>query len=195
MPKKLQKANPEDSIIIPNAHSEEELIQALEIAVALAEESGEPELNYPKQGETYSHKDHLTLDLNGQPRTQSLNDWICNNPVELHKALLEKDFLLARDSYRILMRNLRANDIDYYRKAVRLDILIDFPGHVQQVPAKSMYDFEPVKFYKWWSANEKKVCMSSREKIQLFLKVESIRPGTLQKQHQEYMKNLRPTGK
>ena len=36
--------------------------------------------------------------------------------------------------------------------------------------------------------------MISREKIQLFLKVESIKAGTLQKKHVEYLKKLRPVG-
>lgn len=151
-------------------------------------------INYPKQGETYSHKDKLTIDIDGKPVTRKLNDWVRFDPVSLHQALVETDFTLTRDNYRILMSSLRANNIEYYRKAVGLEILIDFPGHPQQVAAKSMYDFEPVKFYKWWASNEKKVVMTSREKIQLFLKVESIKAGTLQKKHVEYLKKLRPAG-
>ncbi len=149
-------------------------------------------INYPKSGETYSHKDVLTFDIDGKPVTRKLNDWVRYEPVTLHKALAEMDFTLTRDNYRILMSNLRANNIEYYRKAVGLDILVDITGHSQPVDARSLYDFEPVKFYKWWAANEHKVFMTTREKIQLFLKVESIKSGTLQKKHQEFMKKLRP---
>lgn len=151
-------------------------------------------INYPKQGETYSHKDKLTLDIDGKPVTQKLNDWVRFDPVTLHKALVETDFTLTRDNYRILMSSLRSTDMDYYRKTVGLDILVDITGHSQPVDARSLYKFEPVKFYKWWSSNEKKVYMTTREKIQLFLKVESIKSGTLLKKHTEFMKKLRPTG-
>ncbi len=156
-----------------------------------AVESIEDNIQYPQQGETYSHKDILTLDVDGAPVTKKLNDWLRYDPVTLHKALIAIDFQLTRDSYRILMSTLRANHIDYYRKAVGLEILIDFPGQPQPVAAKSMYNFEPVKYYKWWAANEKKVFMTTREKIMLFIKVESIKAGTLLKVHKEYLNNLR----
>lgn len=157
------------------------------------EETGTEEvINYPQAGETYSHKDKLTIDIEGKPVTKKLNDWVRFDPVTLHKALVAIDFQLTRDNYRILMSTLRASHIDYYRKAVGLEILIDFPGQPQPVAAKSMYNFEPVKYYKWWSANEKKVYMTTREKIQLFIKVESIKAGTLSKAHKEYLNSLRP---
>lgn len=167
----------------------------MEIATANAEsastENTEDVINYPQKGETYNHKDKLTLDIDGQPITRKLNDWIREDPVALHQAIVNIDFHISRDNFRILMSSLRANHIDYYRKSVGLDILIDFPGQAQPIAAKGLYNFEPVKFYKWWAANEKKVYMTTREKIQLFLRVENIKKGTLLKKHSEFLQNLR----
>ncbi|MCQ2284914.1 MAG: hypothetical protein MJZ57_08440 [Bacteroidales bacterium] len=162
-----------------------------ELSGEATSEDNSDEINYPKTGETYNHKDKLTLDIDGQPVTRKLNDWIRMDPVALHKAILSIDFLISRDNFRILMSGLRANHIDYYRKSVGLDILIDFPGQPQPLAAKGLYNYEPVKFYKWWAANEKQVYMTTREKIQLFIKVESIKKGTLLKRHQEFLNNLR----
>lgn len=148
-------------------------------------------INYPKEGETYNHKDKLTLDIDGKPVTRKLNDWIRIDAESFHQAMGSMNFMISRDNFRILMSELRANHIEYYRKAVGLDILIDFPGQAQPIAAKGLYNFEPVKFYKWWASNEKKVFMTTREKIQLFLRVENIKKGTLLKKHVEFLNNLR----
>lgn len=151
--------------------------------------------NYPQPDASYSHKDTLTLEVDGAPVTRRLNDWVRYDPVTLHKAMGSVPFLIARDDYRILMSTLRANNIEYYRRAVGLDILVDITGKGQEVAAKSLYNYEPTKFYKWWSSHENKVYMTTREKIQLFLKVESIKSGTLLKKHVELMNNLRMASK
>ena len=64
-------------------------------------------------------------------------------------------------------------------------------GKAQLVAARCLYNYEPAKFYKWWSRNEEKVYMTSSEKIKLFLKVESLKAGTVSKKHLELMDRLR----
>ena len=158
--------------------SEDEMAAAAAIALEAAEAAEEetaPEVNYPQPDTCYSHKDTLTLDIDGQPVTRRMNDWVRFDPVNLHIAMNKVPFLIARDDFRILMSTLRANHIDYYRRAVGLDILVDIDGKAQLVAARCLYNYEPAKFYKWWSRNEEKVYMTSSEKIKLFLKVET--PG------------------
>ncbi len=149
----------------------------------------------PQPNEAYSHKDTITLEVEGQPVTRRMNDWIRYDPVTLHIAMNKVPFVIARDDFRILMSTLRANHIDYYRRAVGLDILVDINGNAQQVAARCLYNYEPAKFYKWWSHNEEKVYMTSTEKIKLFLKVESLKAGTLLKKHVEMMNRLRVPNK
>lgn len=178
--------------------SEDEMAAAAAIALEAAEaaeEEAAPEVNYPQPDTCYSHKDTITLDIDGQPVTRRMNDWVRFDPVNLHIAMNKVPFLIARDDFRILMSTLRANHIDYYRRAVGLDILVDIDGKAQLVAARCLYNYEPAKFYKWWSRNEEKVYMTSSEKIKLFLKVESLKAGTVSKKHLELMDRLRVSNK
>ena len=183
-----KKAIEEDSIIPTIENGTQD-------TTAGAEKGSAPDTNYPQPDVCYSHKDTLTLDIEGEPVTRRLNDWVRFDPVNLHIAMTKVPFIIAREDYRILMSTLRANHINYYRRAVGLDILVDINGNAQQVAARCLYNYEPAKFYKWWSRNEEKVYMTSSEKIKLFLKVESLKAGTVSKKHLELMDRLRVANK
>ena len=43
-----------------------------ELSGEATSEDNSDEINYPKTGETYNHKDKLTLDIDGQPVTRKL---------------------------------------------------------------------------------------------------------------------------
>jgi RecQ family ATP-dependent DNA helicase len=133
------------------------------------------ELFRPKEGEFYFTKNLLTIGS----RTMSVGKWISEDPITMHKAILDYNLTINKDDYKILMTKLRVNHYEYYRDLMGLKILIDFPGYSNIVIAGVPYQAEPVKFYKWWRKNKDKVRLSTKEKIQLLLKVNEINPNAL----------------
>ena len=142
----------------------------------------------PIEGEFYSNDRQLTID----GRTMKVSKWIKEDPMELHKALLKYDLRISKDSYAILMSKLQANHYAYLRDTLGLRILIDhFPGFPDGTMAKTIYEQEPVKFYRWWKKkdNINKVSMSKVQLIQLLLKVQELSPQSLLKQHKDMLKS------
>lgn len=138
----------------------------------------------PREGEFYNSDRLLTLDN----QTMKISKWVTNNPVTLDKAV-RKFHLILPDDYKLLQSRLIHNHFEYYRDVMGLKLWIEFPGYNQPIAASIPYSDEPVKFYKWWKMNEDKVTLSFKEKITLFLKVESLKPGTLIKRHQALLVN------
>lgn len=137
----------------------------------------------PCEGEVYDSNRLLTLDN----QTMKISNWITNNPIALDKAI--RKYKLFLPDYKYLQSKLLQEHFEYFRDVMGLNLWIEYPGYKQLVAAIIPYTDEPVKFYKWWKMNEDKVCLSFKEKITLFLKVETIKSGTLIKRHKTILEN------
>ena len=123
----------------------------------------------PRNGRSYSGTDYLTID----GETMTINQWIDNDPVRLHKN--KNGISIQNDVYRTLMSKLehRPEYFEYYKKIMGLNLKIRFGQNDDLQLAKNLYDSNPIRFYKWWKKkeNNNKVFMTEKEKIVLFEKV------------------------
>lgn len=138
----------------------------------------------PKQGVTYYSNNYLTL----EGKTHRLCEWMTNDPVLLHRIMVEIDFKIEYEYYKVLMNRLEQKFPLYYRDFMGLKMRIDFPGYDTKVQASVPYKDQPVKFYKWWKSNKNTIYLSTKEKIMLFFEVERIKPGTLNQAHLKMIK-------
>jgi hypothetical protein len=101
----------------------------------------------------------------------------------LHRALVQYNFILEKEYYKILMNRIQNRHKDYYRDFMGLRLYIEFPGYDSPVQANVALQNNPVDFYKWYCKNTTKVTLSDIEFKKLILKVESINPTALLKRH------------
>ena len=112
----------------------------------------------------YFSSDMLTLDCESGPVTQTMTEWLRQNPVRIHRMIV-KEKVLQVDQMEVfapLVSKLRRADYEYYRRITGLKMLIDFPGYTSEIEARIPYDTDPIAFYKWWrkGKNENKVYLS-----------------------------------
>jgi len=62
---------------------------------------------------------------------------------------------------------------------------IDFKGYDKPVKALVPLKNEPIEFYKWWLKNTDKLHLSLKDKIQLFDKINIIKPQILKSEHKK----------
>ena len=70
-------------------------------------------------------KDHLTIDVEGENITRTIQEWIDEDPISLHKLI--KDKVIYGDSgcvYDRVMKTLEKNHTDYYNKLLGLRKMI-----------------------------------------------------------------------
>jgi hypothetical protein len=106
-----------------------------------------------------------------------------DDPVLLHRTVVQHHLYLTDNLYQVLMSNLESNHRQYYRDIMGLKLYISFKGYDSQVPASVPYTNEPVKFYKWWKKNQTVVTLSKKERLELFFKVDQLDPKALIKVH------------
>lgn len=138
----------------------------------------------PHEGEIYYSNRLLTL----ENQTMKISEWLKYDPITLDKAVRKYKLTLPED-YKFLQSRLLHNHFEYYRDVMGLKLWIEFPGYNQLVSASIPYTDDPIKFYKWWKQNEEKVTLSFKEKIDLFLRVEAIKPGTILMRHRKIIEN------
>lgn len=147
---------------------------------SVCSESGHHEkLFLPRKQEFYNRDNMLTIGH----QTKQVKRWLVDDPVALHRTIVEYEIVIEKDDYKILTNKLRTQHFPYYRDFMRLKILIEFPGYPNLVQASVPYSDVPVKFYKWWRKHTNQISMSLAEKIKLFLAVEKESPKTLIKAH------------
>jgi ATP-dependent DNA helicase RecQ len=137
-------------------------------------------ISFPPIAKTHYYSKSL---LSLGERTMKISEWVSEDPVELDKAIRLYNFTIARDLYKILISKLKANYFFYYSEVEGLDLMIEMPGYEENIMARIPYENDPVNFYKWWKTNEDKVHMTLKEKIQLFIKVNELKPTLLVKRH------------
>ncbi len=133
----------------------------------------------PRKQEFYNRDNMLTIGH----QTKQVKRWLVDDPVALHRTIVEYEIIIEKDEYNVLTNKLRLQHFAYYRDFMRLKILIEFPGYPNLVQASVPYTDVPVKFYKWWRKHTDQISMSLAEKIKLFLAVEKVSPKELIKAH------------
>lgn len=142
----------------------------------------------------YFSEDLLTLECEDGPQTMRVGEWICKDPVRIHRMIL-KDKALQVDQAEVfnpLFSKLRRADFDYYRRIMGLKMLIDFPGYSSEIEAKIPFDTDPIAFYKWWrkGKHEKYVHLSPAYQFKLFQKVSVMEPKIMLKKDLEFLRNF-----
>jgi RecQ family ATP-dependent DNA helicase len=135
----------------------------------------------PNENGFYSAKSMLTL----EDKTQKIRDWIADNPVLLHRTILQYKLKLENASYQSLIAILEQDHKQYFRDFKGLKLFITFKGYEGKVQAYVPYKDEPVKFYKWWKTHQTEVTLTKKEKLELFFKVDELDPNTLIKEHKQ----------
>ena len=133
----------------------------------------------PQKQEFYNRDNMLTIGH----QTKQVKRWLVDDPVALHRTIVEYEIIIEKDDYKVLINKLRLQHFTYYRDFMKLNILIEFPGYPNLVQASIPYSDAPVKFYKWWRKHTEQISMNLAEKIKLFLTVEKESPRTLIKAH------------
>mgnify|MGYP002569520395 FL=1 len=116
-------------------------------------------------------------------KTMKITQWVTNNPVLLHRTVVEYNMVLDKSYYKVLMSRLQNNHFAYYRDFMGLRLMIDYPGYDERVQASVPYNDDPVKFYKWWKKNQEKVTLSYKEQLILFMAVDRKNQRALNKAH------------
>ena len=133
----------------------------------------------PKEEQHYFSDNMLTIDS----LTMPIKKWLVEDPVSLHRTIVEYNIWIEKEDFKILTNKLRLQHFNYYKDYMRLKLLIEFPGYQGLVTASVPYKDCPVKFYKWWKQNQDKIKLSKKETIELFLAVDAENPKALLKAH------------
>ena len=116
-------------------------------------------------------------------KTMKIKKWITENPVSLHRTVVEYELMIDKSYYKVLMSRLQNCHFAYYRDFMGLKLFIDYPGYNEQVQASVPYNNDPVKFYKWWKKNSDKVTLGYKDQLLLFMAVDKKAPKALTKLH------------
>ncbi len=133
----------------------------------------------PRKGGYYMPDSLLTIGN----KTMKIKKWITENPVSLHRTVVEYELMIDKSYYRVLMSRLQNYHFAYYRDFMGLKLFIDYPGYDEQVQASVPYNNDPVNFYKWWKKNSDKVTLSYKDQLLLFMAVDKKAPKALTKSH------------
>lgn len=141
------------------------------------------ELFKPKENEFYFKDNLLTIGRH----TKAIKKWVAEDPIALHRTIVEYNIRVEKEYFNVLSNKLRLNQFEYYRDYMGLRLLIEFPGYTGLVQASVPYNLYPVKFYKWWRQNEEKIRLTNKEQIALFIAVENENPKALLKKHKNQL--------
>ena len=146
--------------------------------------SHQERLFLPRKQEFYNRDNLLTIGH----QTKKVKRWLIDDPIALHKTIVENEIVIEADDFKVLSNKLRLEHFTYYRDYLRLNILIEFPGYENLVKASVPYKDQPVKFYKWWRRHKDSVTLNLKEKVELYLTVDKQSPTALVKADKELIK-------
>lgn len=149
-------------------------------------------MTYPPRSGTYNPKDHLTLEIDGQPVTYTIQGWIDNDPLTLHKAVRAKVIYVHTGSvYHRLMNVIEKYHPEYYTKLLGLNKKLQILGHREPVIASLLMREDPIKFYKWWVSHRSELHIPTRERVWLLDKVTKADPALLKRPDKEFLTSLK----
>ena len=151
--------------------------------------------SFPLDSEkVYFSEDYLTLDCNDGPKTLRIGEWLNADPVRIHRMIIREKTLQVDqiEVYNPLVSKLRRADLDYYKRFMGLNVMIDFPGYGTDVVARIPYDTNPVGFYKWWrkGKHEQVVYLSTGYQLKLFQKVALMEPKIMLKKDLDFLNSF-----
>ena len=151
--------------------------------------------NHPLDPERiYFSEDYLTLDCEDGPKTLRIGEWLNTDPIRIHRMIIREKTLQVDqiEVYNPLVSKLRRADLDYYKRFMGLNVMIDFPGYSTDIIAKIPFDTNPVAFYKWWRKghHEHIVYLSTGNQLRLFQKVSLMEPKIMLKKDLDFLNNF-----
>lgn len=133
----------------------------------------------------YYHNDSL---LTIEKRTMKISKWVTEDPVLLHRTIVQHNITIEKDYYKVLMSKLEIHHKEYYRDFMGLKLYIQFPGYDKPIIASAAFSKDPVAFYKWYRKNSHMVTLTDIELKKLLLQVERLKPNALLKAHKRLIK-------
>ncbi|MCM1140997.1 MAG: DEAD/DEAH box helicase [Muribaculum sp.] len=130
----------------------------------------------------YYHNDSL---LTIGRRTMKISKWVTEDPVLLHRTIVQNNVAIEKDYYKVLMSKLQVLHKEYYRDIMGLRLYISFPGYNKPIMASAALSNDPVAFYKWYRKNNHVVTITDAEFKSLLLQVERLKPNALLKAHKQ----------
>lgn len=145
---------------------------------------------FPPVDGSYYHGERL-LTIDGI--TKKVNKWLVEDPVSLDKVMISHNIRIPKDLYDILLSKIMRKHFPYYRDSRRLNIMIsDYPKQSGPVQAKSMYELDPVAFYRWWKTHRNVVTMNTQELIILLHRVNKTNPRLITKDDKDFLLGKKP---
>lgn len=143
-------------------------------------------LNYflPNPDIWYDQRSMLTIETKKGKVTRKISEWLLKDPVLLDKVRAEFNLKFNSEVFKIMVSKVR-RDQNYFTETRGLKVRIEFKGYPGMVQASLPYKDKPLEFYKWWCKNGDKVYLTTAEKIQLFIRVKSLKPDALLKEHEK----------
>lgn len=93
-----------------------------EFAESVHSKNGHHEtLFLPRKQEFYNRDNMLTIGH----QTKQIKRWLVDDPVALHRTIVEYEITIEKDDYKVLTNKLRLQHFTYYRDFMRLKILIE----------------------------------------------------------------------
>lgn len=133
----------------------------------------------------YYHNDSL---LTIEKRTMRISKWVTEDPVLLHRTIVQHNIVIEKEYYKVLMSKIEKLHRNYYRDFMGIKYYISFPGYDKPVMASVAMSNDPVTFYKWYRKNSNAVTLTDSEFKNLLLKVERLNPKALLKTHRLLIK-------
>ena len=124
-------------------------------------------------------RDLVTINTSDGLKTKRVNEWLSSDPVSFDMIRRDLNLKIHKEVFEILISKLRKYHPEYFKNALGLKVRINFKGYDKPVQAIVPYNDNPVDFYKWWSVNQDKVYLSTKDKIVLFNKVQLLCPSVL----------------
>lgn len=141
---------------------------------------------FQANSETYYNMDNLlTINVGRKQETMKVSQWLNYDPVAFDLEKRKHQFIVDKNVFDILINRLRLHHYPYFKKALGLNLSIDFKGYDKGVKALVPYKNKPVEFYKWWCDNKDKIHITFKEKLELLDKVKLSQPNALKTEHKK----------
>ncbi len=142
---------------------------------------------HPPQADlVYGVNNRLSILVEESYKTHRIDEWLTLDPLSLAKVKHQYKFELEPHLNRILFERLRRVPNED-KKFLGLDLVINFPGYSETVPASMPYNRYPVKFYQWWIENQESISLTFKERLNLLDKVHMIDKSALLPKHKALM--------
>ena len=124
----------------------------------------------------------LTIDINGEQKSQKVDKWLVENVIEFDKVRKLNNLSLNSKVFEIMVSKLKQFP-EYFKENLSLNHMIDFPGFKVKVKAVFAFNNDPVKLYKWFISNPNALKLNLTDKLKVFSKVYELDKKALKQEH------------